>query len=78
MFVDSQGERHMDYLVYALSKSPDNYLFMPFFQYDSNQEVIRYGRTFLKFSSCYGKRPGRRQRVGVPVGKSAGESSSYN
>ena len=46
MFVDSQGERHMDYSVYALQKSRDDCLFMPFFQYDSSQEVIRYGRTF--------------------------------
>ena len=46
MFVDSQGERRMDYSVYALQKSRDDCLFMPFFQYDSSQEVIRYGRTF--------------------------------
>uniref|UniRef100_A0A8C6BT35 Guanylate cyclase n=1 Tax=Monodon monoceros TaxID=40151 RepID=A0A8C6BT35_MONMO len=39
VFVDSQGERHMDYWVYALQKSSNGSLFLPFLLYDSYQEV---------------------------------------
>ncbi|KAM9051759.1 LOW QUALITY PROTEIN: guanylate cyclase 2G-like [Megaptera novaeangliae] len=40
VFVDFQGERRMDYWVYALQKSPNGPLFLPFLHYDSYQEVI--------------------------------------
>uniref|UniRef100_A0A673T9Q8 Guanylate cyclase n=1 Tax=Suricata suricatta TaxID=37032 RepID=A0A673T9Q8_SURSU len=41
VLVGSQGERLMDYSVYALQKSRNGSLFLPFLQYDSNQKVIR-------------------------------------
>uniref|UniRef100_A0A667H346 Guanylate cyclase n=1 Tax=Lynx canadensis TaxID=61383 RepID=A0A667H346_LYNCA len=41
VFVDSQGERHMDYSIYALQKSRNGSRFLPFLQYDSDQKVIR-------------------------------------
>ncbi|KAK2493819.1 hypothetical protein MC885_013623, partial [Smutsia gigantea] len=44
--VDSQGERLMDYFVYALQKSGNGSLFLPFLQYDSHQKVIRPMRNF--------------------------------
>ncbi|CAK7300203.1 Guanylate cyclase 2G [Vulpes lagopus] len=33
VIVDSQGERHMDYLVYALQESRNGSLFLPFLHY---------------------------------------------
>ncbi|XP_037660627.1 guanylate cyclase 2G-like isoform X2 [Choloepus didactylus] len=39
--VDSQGERHMDYLVYALQKSGNGPAFLPFLHYDSDQKEVR-------------------------------------
>ncbi|XP_045047608.2 guanylate cyclase 2G [Desmodus rotundus] len=41
VFVDSQGERRMDYSVYALQKSRNGSLFLPVLHYDSYQKVIR-------------------------------------
>lgn len=41
VIVDSQGERLMDYFIYALQKSGNGSLFLPFLQYDSSQKVIR-------------------------------------
>ncbi|CAD7686485.1 unnamed protein product [Nyctereutes procyonoides] len=42
VIVDSQGERHMDYLVYALQESRNGSLFLPFLQY--------YFPTIMNFS----------------------------
>uniref|UniRef100_A0A5F9DED9 Guanylate cyclase n=1 Tax=Oryctolagus cuniculus TaxID=9986 RepID=A0A5F9DED9_RABIT len=41
VFVDSQGQRLMDYSVYALQKFGNGSLFLPFLRYDSRQKVIR-------------------------------------
>uniref|UniRef100_H0XL13 Guanylate cyclase n=1 Tax=Otolemur garnettii TaxID=30611 RepID=H0XL13_OTOGA len=41
VFVDSRGERHVDYSVYALQKSGNGSLFLHFLHYDSYQKVIR-------------------------------------
>ncbi|XP_021512798.1 guanylate cyclase 2G-like [Meriones unguiculatus] len=41
VLLDSQGERCMDYWVYALQKSGSRSLFLPFLHYDSFQKVIR-------------------------------------
>ncbi|XP_062071184.1 guanylate cyclase 2G-like [Lepus europaeus] len=41
VFVDSQGQRLMDYSVYALQKFGNGSLFLPFLRYDSHQKVIR-------------------------------------
>ncbi|KAM5243514.1 LOW QUALITY PROTEIN: guanylate cyclase 2G-like [Hipposideros larvatus] len=41
VFVGSQGERRMDYLVYALQKSRNGSLFLPVLHYDGYQRVIR-------------------------------------
>ncbi|GAB5578784.1 guanylate cyclase 2G-like [Prionailurus iriomotensis] len=38
VFVDSQGERHVDYSIYALQKSRNGSRFLPFLQYDSDQK----------------------------------------
>lgn len=63
----------MDYWVYALQKSSDGSLFLPFLHYDSYQEVSRYGRAFPKLSSCCRKRPGRRGRAGGSARRPAGD-----
>ncbi|KFO28993.1 Guanylate cyclase 2G [Fukomys damarensis] len=41
VLVDSQGERHMDYSVYALQKSGNGSFFLPFLHYYSSEKVIR-------------------------------------
>ncbi|KAM6182224.1 LOW QUALITY PROTEIN: guanylate cyclase 2G-like [Erethizon dorsatum] len=41
VFVNSQGERYMDYSVYALQKSGNGSFFLPFLHYDSYEKVIR-------------------------------------
>ncbi|XP_054437198.1 guanylate cyclase 2G-like [Pteronotus mesoamericanus] len=46
VFVDSQGERCMDYSVYALQKSSNGSLFLPVLHYDSYQKTIRPMRNF--------------------------------
>ncbi|XP_006831546.1 PREDICTED: guanylate cyclase 2G-like [Chrysochloris asiatica] len=62
--VDSQGERHMDFLVYVLGKSGNGSTFFPFLQYDSYQKVIRPVRNFFNITSSHGSLPGGRPACG--------------
>ncbi|XP_048192250.1 guanylate cyclase 2G-like [Perognathus longimembris pacificus] len=54
VFVDSQGERHSDYFVYALEKSGNESLFLPFLHYDSNRKVIRPLRNISSVTCLHG------------------------
>ncbi|XP_054546089.1 guanylate cyclase 2G-like [Talpa occidentalis] len=54
VFVDYQGERCMDYFVYALQKSGNRSLFLPFLQYDSSQKAIRPIRDFSNITWLHG------------------------
>uniref|UniRef100_A0A8C2YKI2 Guanylate cyclase n=1 Tax=Chinchilla lanigera TaxID=34839 RepID=A0A8C2YKI2_CHILA len=54
VLVDSQGERHMDYFVYALQKAGNGSLFLPFLHYDSYEKVIRPLRNFSNITWPHG------------------------
>ncbi|XP_016067586.1 PREDICTED: guanylate cyclase 2G-like [Miniopterus natalensis] len=62
VFVDSHGERCMDYSVYALQKSRNWSVFLPVLYYDSSQKVIRPMRNFSTITwphgSLFADRPG--------------------
>ncbi|XP_005874626.1 PREDICTED: guanylate cyclase 2G-like [Myotis brandtii] len=62
VFVDSQGERWVDYSVYALQKSSNGSLFLPVLHYDSHQKEIRPVRNFSTITWPHGSlaadRPG--------------------
>ncbi|XP_077635655.1 guanylate cyclase 2G-like [Crocuta crocuta] len=64
VFVDSRGERHMDYSVYALQKSRNGSLFLPFLQYDSKQKVIRPMRNLSTLPWPHGLLPEDRPSCG--------------
>ncbi|XP_004839074.3 guanylate cyclase 2G-like [Heterocephalus glaber] len=64
VFVDSQGERHMDYSVYALQKSGNGTFFLPFLHYDSYNKVIRSLRNFSNITWPRDFLPGNRLRPG--------------
>lgn len=70
VFVDSRGERCMDYSVYALRKSRNGSFFLPVVHYDGYQRVnqVLMGHVF-EFRSYYRKRPERRGRAWEPAGK---------
>ncbi|XP_054584780.1 guanylate cyclase 2G-like [Eptesicus fuscus] len=54
VFVDSQGERCVDYSVYALQKSSNGSLFLPVLRYDSYQKEIRPVRNFSTITWPHG------------------------
>ncbi|XP_035292550.1 guanylate cyclase 2G-like isoform X1, partial [Cricetulus griseus] len=62
VLLDSQGKRHLDYSVYALQKSGNRSLFLPFLHYDTFQKEIRPWRNFSDISWLHGSpledRPG--------------------
>ncbi|XP_045438174.1 guanylate cyclase 2G-like [Pipistrellus kuhlii] len=62
VFVDSQGERCVDYSVYALQKSSNGSFFLPVLRYDSYQKEIRPMRNFSTITWPHGSlaadRPG--------------------
>ncbi|XP_073097766.1 guanylate cyclase 2G-like [Manis javanica] len=64
LIVDSQGERLMDYFIYALQKSGNGSLFLPFLQYDSSQKVIRPVRNFSTLPWPQGSLPEDRADCG--------------
>ncbi|ELW62084.1 Guanylate cyclase 2G [Tupaia chinensis] len=64
VFMDSQGERHMNYSIYALQKSGNRSLFLPFLHYDSCQKVIRPTEHFSTFTWLHGFLPEDRSGCG--------------
>ncbi|XP_076980578.1 guanylate cyclase 2G-like [Tamandua tetradactyla] len=64
VFVDSQGERHMDYSVYALRKSGNGSSFLPFLRYDSYQKEIRPIGNFSNITWSFGSLPANRPGCG--------------
>ncbi|XP_036032210.1 guanylate cyclase 2G-like [Onychomys torridus] len=54
VLLDSQGKRHLDYSVYALQKSGNRSIFLPFLLYDSFQKVIRPWRNITNASWLHG------------------------
>ncbi|KAM4852515.1 guanylate cyclase 2G-like [Thomomys bottae] len=65
VFVDSQGKRHSNYSVYALEKSGNGSLFLPFLHYDSNWKVIRSLRNFSSITWLHGYHPRDRASCGI-------------
>ncbi|KAM9618009.1 LOW QUALITY PROTEIN: guanylate cyclase 2G-like [Trichechus inunguis] len=64
VFVDSRGEKHMDYLVYVLRKSRNGSTLLPFLHYDSYQKVIRPMRNFSNITWPHGSLPEDRPGCG--------------
>ncbi|KAM9197424.1 LOW QUALITY PROTEIN: guanylate cyclase 2G-like [Dugong dugon] len=64
VFVDSRGERHMDYLVYVLQKSRNGSTLLPFLHYDSYQKVIRPMRNVSNITWPHGSLPEDRPGCG--------------
>ncbi|XP_059101881.1 guanylate cyclase 2G-like [Peromyscus eremicus] len=65
VLLDSQGKRHLDYSVYALQKSGNRSVFLPFLLYDSFQKVIRPWRNVSNISWLRGSLPEDRPICGV-------------
>ncbi|XP_031246562.1 guanylate cyclase 2G isoform X1 [Mastomys coucha] len=57
VLLDSQGKRHVDYSIYAVQKSGNRSLFLPFLHYDSFQKVIRPLRNDSNISWPHGSLP---------------------
>ncbi|XP_051002924.1 guanylate cyclase 2G-like [Acomys russatus] len=57
VLLDSQGERRMDYTVYALQKSGNRSHFLPFLHYDGFQKVIRPWMNASNISQPHGFLP---------------------
>ncbi|XP_069316280.1 guanylate cyclase 2G-like [Eulemur rufifrons] len=64
VFLDSQGERHMDYSVYALQKAGNGSLFLPFLHYDSYHKAIRPAGNFSNITWPHGSLPEDRHGCG--------------
>ncbi|XP_066094743.1 guanylate cyclase 2G-like [Saccopteryx bilineata] len=64
VFVDSRGERLMDYSVYALRRSRNGSLVLPVLHYDSSQKVIRPMRNFSTLTWAHGFLPADRPSCG--------------
>ncbi|XP_005063509.1 guanylate cyclase 2G [Mesocricetus auratus] len=64
VLLDSQGRRHLDYSVYALQKSGNRSLFLPFLHYDAFQKVIRPWRNDSDASWLHGSPPEDRPGCG--------------
>nr|XP_012626922.1 guanylate cyclase 2G-like isoform X3 [Microcebus murinus] len=62
--LDSQGERHMDYSVYALQKAGNGSLFLPFLHYDSYRKAIRPAENFSTVTWPHGSLPEDRPGCG--------------
>ncbi|CAH6940926.1 guanylate cyclase 2G [Phodopus roborovskii] len=57
VLLDSQGKRRLDYSVYALQRSGNTSLLLPFLHYDSFQKVVRPWRNVSKISWLHGPPP---------------------
>uniref|UniRef100_A0A8C6RCD0 Guanylate cyclase n=1 Tax=Nannospalax galili TaxID=1026970 RepID=A0A8C6RCD0_NANGA len=66
VFLDSQGERHMDYSVYTLQKSGNRSLFLPFLHYHSFKKIIRPLRNVSSIAWPHGSLPEDRPGCGFP------------
>ncbi|XP_023571362.1 guanylate cyclase 2G [Octodon degus] len=64
VFVDSRGERLMDYSVYALRRSGNGSVFLPFLHYDSYEKVIRPLRNVSNITWPHGFLPVNQLRPG--------------
>ncbi|XP_058154414.1 guanylate cyclase 2G-like isoform X1 [Dasypus novemcinctus] len=75
LLVDFQGERHMDYSVYALQKSGNGSAFLPFLHYDRYQKEIRPMRNFSNITWSHGSLPKNGRSCGFYNGPCDTESA---